>query len=75
MSSYWISFAVSESHDPNELKVVEAPVWGMYGDGGAAGEVGFEVLGVTDGGISMGMDPDVGARCDFWSGQGLISRN
>lgn len=69
MSSYWISFAVTQ--DPNELRVSNAPYWPSYvsaGNGTAAnGEsVGFDTLAVTYTTVGPASDPDASAKCDFF---------
>lgn len=73
MSSYWISFTVTG--DPNPLRSPKAPFWPSYIAGGAGnmsdGEtVGFDTLGITYTTAEAVTDPDVGARCDFFSSQG-----
>jgi hypothetical protein len=69
--SYYISFAVTL--DPNPMRHAGAIFWPSYISGGAGtyatGEgVGFTVLNITDTTIEPAMDPDVNARCDFFSG-------
>lgn len=78
MSSYWISFAVTQ--DPNPLRVPEAPMWPSYMSGGngtvANGEsVGFDVLGITVASIGANPDPDASAQCDFFGSRGYQIRN
>jgi hypothetical protein len=78
MTSYWVSFVVG--HDPNVLRVAEAPFWPSYVSNGpgssAEGEgVGFTVQAVTYNSISAGTDPDAGARCDFFGSRGWQVRN
>ena len=78
MSSYWISFAVTQ--DPNPMRIPSAPFWPSYISGGngsvANGEsVGFDTLGVTYTTISVEEDPDASAQCDFFSSQGYQVRN
>ena len=78
ISSYWISFAVTQ--DPNPLRSANAPLWPSYISNGAgssaAGEgVGFDTLSVTYASIVPAPDPDAGAQCDFFSSQGYAVRN
>ncbi|KAK5127226.1 hypothetical protein LTR85_008588 [Meristemomyces frigidus] len=78
MTSYWISFAVTQ--DPNPMRVANAPFWPSYVSGGegtaAEGEsVGFDTLAVTYTTISPQQDPDASARCDFWNGHGYQVQN
>lgn len=78
MSSYWISFAVTQ--DPNPLRVADAPFWPSYIAGGngtvANGEsVGFDILDVTYTTIGVEIDPDASAQCDFFSSRGYQVRN
>jgi hypothetical protein len=70
MSSYWISFAVTQ--DPNPLRTADAPYWPSYISGGAGsadlGEaVGFDTLAVTYTTIAPATDPDASAKCDFFA--------
>lgn len=78
LSSYWISFAVT--HDPNPLRVSDAPFWPSYISGGhgsvANGEsVGFDVLDITYTTVSVRTDPDTSPQCDFFSSKGHTLRN
>jgi hypothetical protein len=78
MTSYWVSFVVN--HDPNPSRIANAPFWPSYVSGGggssANGEgIGFSVQEVTYTTISPGVDPDAGARCDFFNGRGWQVRN
>jgi carboxylesterase type B len=75
MTSYWISFAVT--HDPNELRLPNAPVWPAYVSGGnvtaqAGDGVGFSTLVIADTTIDSARDRDVGARCDFIGDNGYV---
>ena len=78
LSSYWISFAVTQ--DPNPLRASFAPWWPSYVSGGngttANGEsVGFDVLEVTAASIGVNTDPDASARCDFFGSRGYQVEN
>lgn len=78
MSSYWISFTVT--HDPNELRIADAPYWPSYISGGngttANGESeGFTVNAVTYTTISPAEDADAGAKCDFFGSNGYVVMN
>jgi len=78
MSSYWISFAVTQ--DPNPLRVAGAPFWPSYITGGngtaANGEsVGFSVLDVNYTMIGVVPDPDASDKCDFFGSRGWQVRN
>ena len=80
MASYWISFAVT--HDPNILRVADAPFWPSYssnsnGNGTVAdGEsVGFSTLAVTYTSIDSVKDLDASAKCDFFGSKGYQVQN
>jgi len=78
MSSYWISFAVTQ--DPNPLSASIAPCWPSYMSGGngttSNGEsVGFDVLAVTAASIGVDTDPDASAQCDFFGSRGYQLAN
>lgn len=78
MTSYWISFIVT--HDPNVLKLSNAPYWPSYASGGngtvANGEsVGFDTLAITYTTIGPAKDPDASARCDFFNSKGFVVQN
>ena len=78
LSSYWISFAVTQ--DPNPLRASNAPFWPSYTSGGkgtvADGEsVGFDVLDITYTTIGVEEDPDASPQCDFFSSRGYAVRN
>jgi len=78
LSSYWISFAVTQ--DPNPLSSSSAPWWPSYVSGGngtaSNGEsVGFDVLAITAASIGFDTDPDASAQCDFFGSRGYQLAN
>lgn len=78
MSSYWISFAVTQ--DPNPMRVSDAPYWQSYMSDGAGnvrnGEsVGFQTQYVTYTSIKPRFDPDASARCEFFGAHGYDVTN
>lgn len=78
MTSYFVSFAVI--HDPNPLRVADAPAWPSYISGGAGnstdGEsIGFSTLAVTYTSISTQPDPDANEKCEFFGNNGYVVMN
>lgn len=78
MTSYFISFTIT--HDPNTLKIAEAPQFPSYISGGAGnasyGEsVGFNTLAVTYASINTQQDPDAREHCEFFGNNGYVVMN
>ena len=77
LSSYYISFTITE--DPNPLRASNALFWPSYSAGGgspAIGEAdGFSVLSITTESVVTESDPDASPQCDFFSSQGYAVSN
>jgi hypothetical protein len=78
LTSYYVSFAATR--DPNPLRKPNAVFWPSYlgnveGSSTDGESVGFTVLDISDSSITLCIDPDVSAQCDFFSARGFEVRN